>query len=201
MDTASSETDRYQRAYWNTLVEYIPKSGWRPPRDGKLTILDLGCGDAYYAVVLRAYFEGNNLYSNDRGRKVNYIGVDISTGDIAKARGHYRSSPAYHFVLGDAREIAGMPQIAGQADLVVIRHPDLGAAWSEIFQAAQKKLRPGGLMIFSTFVMGEKDVLLEMLKDVPGLEIVVAEKNHCLRGNEPLGTPDGYIVIAKKVAR
>lgn len=201
LDAASSETDQYRRAYWNMLVEYIPRSGWRPPQDGKLTVLDLGCGDAYYAVAAKAYFGRGENYLRDQSKKVRYFGVDISPEEIASSKKRYGRRSDYQFIAGDARDLARFPQIPNQVDLEIFRHPVVSEpqTWRAIFLAGRKKLKSGGIMIFTTYLEGEHKILLSLLKDVPGIKVEIAEINRRSSCGNAIFCNDRYLVIARAV--
>lgn len=202
--------DSVLRAYWNTLVSYVPRSGFRPPRNGKLTVLDLGCGTANYAVVLKSYFEGNKRYLDDSGRKVRYIGVDIEPKFLNVAREIFRNDPGYHFIQGDARYLDRYPGIPGKVEVVILRHPgpflpflEGSEVWPEIFEAAVNKVKKNGFLLFTCYAESEKEELLKILGRLPRYQVVLAEKNPygivAGTSNHPEYKFDQWVVIARAV--
>ncbi len=201
--------DTVIRRYWNMLVKFVPLSGFKSPKNGKITILNLGCGIAYDAIPTRAYFEGNKTYSESSGTKVQYYGVDIDAGAIDKDIIVYGQTPGYHFIKGDARYLDGMPELPAKVDVVVFRHPGPfleekeRVIWTDIFKAAIKKVKLGGRIIFSCTHKTEKQELLKILKGIKGYEIVLVKKNpfsvtvfsEIFDGEYG---PDKWVVIAKR---
>jgi SAM-dependent methyltransferase len=207
-DLARRMDDSVLRGYWNTLVHYAPKSGFRPPRDKKITVLDLGCGTANYAIVLKSYFEGNRRYLDDSGEKVRYIGVDIEPKLLNVAREIFRDSPGYRFIEGDARYLDRYPEIPPKVEVVILRHPgpflpDLEGAdvWPEIFQAAIGRVKKNGFILFTHYAEAEKDELLKILAKMPQYKIVLVEKNPygvvAGTSNHPDYKFDQYVVLAQ----
>ncbi|WP_436926960.1 class I SAM-dependent methyltransferase [Halosimplex amylolyticum] len=113
---------------WPTLVELLPDL------DGK-RVLDVGCGDGYYAARLA-----------DRGADV--LGVDVSAAMVETARERYGDRT--EFRQGDISAGLGFVD-AGSVDLVCCQHvlshvPDLDPVAAEFARV----LRPGGTAVLST---------------------------------------------------
>ena len=112
--------------------------------DGRLDVLDLGCGTGLCGEVLRPAAR-------------TLVGVDLSSGMLAKARGRG---------LYDRLELADLLDVLGQDegawDMVVAfdTFPYLGAL-EEVFAAAARALKPGGWFAFSTEAGADGDYVLQ----------------------------------------
>jgi malonyl-CoA O-methyltransferase len=101
-------------------------------------VLDLGCGTARGAQALRR-----------RYRKARVVGVDIAPGMLAAARQRLWPWQRMPLVCADA---AALPFASGSVDLV---YSNLMLQWCDdlpgAFAEMRRVLRPGGLLLFSSF--------------------------------------------------
>lgn len=100
-------------------------------------VLDLGCGSGYCARALRK-----------RYRKAEVIGLDIAPGMLRAARRHDGWLRRGRWVGGDAERL---PFAAGSFDMVI---SNLSVQWCDpdrVFQEVARVLRPGGLLMFTSF--------------------------------------------------
>jgi len=101
-------------------------------------IVDLGCGTGLGAAALRARFP-----------RAQVIGVDLALGMLYEARRRQRFWRRYACVCADG---LALPLQAGSVDLVF---SSLMLQWCDdpaaVFAQVRQALRPGGLLMFSTF--------------------------------------------------
>lgn len=101
-------------------------------------VLDLGCGTARGAQALRR-----------RYRKARVVGIDIAPGMLAAARQRLWPWQRMPLVCADA---AALPFASGSVDLV---YSNLMLQWCDdlpgAFAEIRRVLRPGGLLLFSSF--------------------------------------------------
>jgi malonyl-CoA O-methyltransferase len=101
-------------------------------------VLDLGCGTARGAQALRG-----------RYRKARVVGVDIAPGMLAAARQRLWPWQRMPLVCADA---SALPFASGSVDLV---YSNLMLQWCDdlpgAFAEIRRVLRPGGLLLFSSF--------------------------------------------------
>lgn len=205
-DLKTRKIDSRTRRYWNTLVEYFPLSGFKPAQGGKVTVLDIGCGFAYYASSAKAYFEGSDLYTNDDGNKVKYFGLDIDFKGIKWSAARYANRPGYKFIQGDGQKIETNPKLPSHADIIIIRHPEHHARnehrqiWINIFKATLNKVKPKGRIIFTCSFRSERNELIKILSAINGYEIILEAENpfSVARLNSLGFGEDSEIVIAKR---
>lgn len=109
----------------------------RPPRDAR-AVVDLGAGTGAATAALR-----------DRFRKARVVALDLAPGMLREAARHQRLFRRFDRVLADA---ARLPFAAGSLDLVF---SNLMLQWfgdpARVFGELARALRPGGLLVFSSF--------------------------------------------------
>lgn len=156
------EQDR--RHFWNMLVSTVPLMGWEVSRireDPPVKILDVGCGLAVDAMPLQSYFGG--VPYGVRGGRASYLGIDIDPTAIefASVMNEYRTG--LNFLTADATRFDDYPQLRGEFDVIVIRHPEVASGpgktaspvWIKIFGQSLLHLAPHGLLIVTTYQCGE----------------------------------------------
>lgn len=188
--------NRIQNDFFNLLVKYVPQSGYKPVKEDE-TIVSIGCGNAMEALPMSAYF----------GRKSNFIkgnenthvyGIDNDAGELASANGYYgkdyeQKFPWLHLICDDARGISQNANIPKNVDVVIMRHPNIcgnGGVCKNMIEDSLKILRPGGIMIFTTYWKQENEKLVEIIKNLPEVKITVDQET----GNDQ----DSHILIIKK---
>lgn len=117
---AISEGEESARV-WNLLASTIKDSGYNPPQDRDITILDLGCGRCIEAFVLRTFFSGKSF--GETGDKAHIIGIDIDEKAIKAAKiknqraklvngiTTWTDDPEYTFIHGDATKPDTYPEV------------------------------------------------------------------------------------------
>jgi len=109
----------------------------KPPRDAR-AVIDLGAGTGAATAALR-----------DRFRKARVVAVDLAPGMLREAAKHQRLFRHFDRVLADA---AHLPFIDGSLD---VAFSNLMLQWfpdpARVFAQLARALRPGGLLVFSTF--------------------------------------------------
>jgi malonyl-CoA O-methyltransferase len=101
-------------------------------------VLDLGAGTGAATAALR-----------DRFRKARVVAVDLAPGMLREAARHQRLFRRFDRVLADA---AALPFADGTVD---VAYSNLMLQWfddpARVFAGLARVLRPGGLLVFSTF--------------------------------------------------
>lgn len=196
-DTKLYSSNWYSAAeehFFCTLSEYIGRIKYAPDRNN-LTILNVGCGSSYGTEGLAGYF--SNLASNF---KIYGIDPDPFNISIKQAKSHYENTgEQVKFIKGHLWDVlAEEPLLKNNADIVLIRHPDINISnggyklsWFNTFVDGYDNVRKNGLMIFTTWEKEEMDTIRNFLNS-KGLNMVVDEKN-CLNNGI-----DNYIMILKK---
>ena len=182
--------------FFNLLVKYVPQSGYKSVKDNE-TIVSVSCGLAQDALPANSYF-GRKSNITESSKNTHYYGIDIDADQLKQADIFTRDEndkkfPWLDLIKGDARKMSLNPAIPKNVDVVIMRHPHIwhdSGICANIIEDSLKILRPGGIMIFTTYFDFEKDALLEKLKPMSGFKLTVDKKT----GNYD----DAYIVIIKK---
>jgi malonyl-CoA O-methyltransferase len=115
-------------------------------------IIDLGCGTGVGLASLKRSF-----------RKAQVMGLDLSRGMLARARGHARLTRPIRLVEAD---LAALPIAAHSADLVF---SNLALPWVErwdrVFEDVSRVLKPGGMFLFSMYGAGSLPQLVSALAE------------------------------------
>lgn len=197
------EAGRDNLRFWNMLVEFVPRSDFRPPQDRPTVILDLACGRCDEGIELAKFFGGKNKIGEGKigDEDAELYGIDSDPELIEDAkynngkmviteRSFNRElTPNYHFEVGDATNLDTFPSLPSQADVVIIKHqqmvggPDYGYSdetaketWGKIFQQALERISPGGIVIITSYSEFENQNLVKLLGDF-NCEILVNETN------------------------
>jgi len=212
---AEKGTGDLPRRFWSLLVEDVPESGFKPPPNGEVRILDIGCGEAPdEAFVLNTYFSGKE-FGQEGTEKVSFFGIDLDPRKIEAARFLYTKMgnrtvplPGYTFIPGDATRLENFPEIPQKAQVVVFRNQQISEdkideirearPWHRMFKQARDRLADGGIAIFTSLSEDEHEKCAEELKKL-GFEITVNKKNQWARCfNEEHGFfIDGWVLMAK----
>lgn len=109
----------------------------KPPRDAR-AVIDVGAGTGAATAALR-----------DRFRKATVVAVDLAPGMLREAARHQRLFRRFDRVLADAGRLPFAPHSVDVAfsSLMLQWFDDPAVAFAELAQV----LRPGGLLIFSSF--------------------------------------------------
>lgn len=141
-----SRTRRRPWAGWHRVAEAIERH--RQVRSGRLSVLDLGCGNGRWGFYL-----GERL-----GRAFKYCGVDISRPLLREAEEWLADGPA-HVVLKNLDLVAGrsLAEVLGPArfDIITVfglmHHLPGYQARRRLVQRAARLLRPGGSLWLSSW--------------------------------------------------
>lgn len=180
LEPNSDEFDT-EKNFFNALVTYIPKSGYRPIGN-KQTVLSVGSYEGNDSMTLSAYF-GYGKHSEDVSENVHVINLDydrsaINQGkiniDLEKKLNPKNSKALSNikFIADDAKNIDTNPEIPTNVDVVLFRNHMIsylnnGNAFKSYVDKSYDKLRQGGIMVFVTAYPMEHDDLQELLKYDP----------------------------------
>jgi ubiquinone/menaquinone biosynthesis C-methylase UbiE len=119
--------------YYRGWVDHMFRHG---ELEGRHRLLDVGCGTGRYTTRIQERL----------GRPV--VGVDLSTGMLAKARGKVDGGVDIRLVCGDAQQLPFKDASFDAAILILVVHhiEDLAAMASELHRV----LDPGGRVMFMT---------------------------------------------------
>lgn len=143
-DQAAHDYDAHavvQREIADRLMDHLEGISLEPK-----TILDVGCGTGYCARAMQHRYPAARI-----------TGIDLSPGMIVEAQRHrrwFRRNPEYR--VGDAQAI---PFADHSVDLLI---SNLALQWCDpdrTFREFARVLRPGGLLLFSSF---GPDTLIEL---------------------------------------
>jgi malonyl-CoA O-methyltransferase len=132
-----------QREVGERLLERLPSA---TPRFR--CVVDLGCGTGYYTHLLAQRYLGSRV-----------LGLDLSPGMLRYACNHRPLSREGHWLAGDAENL---PLQDESVDLIF---SNMALQWCDNFHQvlseAQRVLRPGGMLLFSTLTRGTLQELRE----------------------------------------
>lgn len=149
-----SKLESERRHFWNMLVATIPQLKISLNNKAKIRILDVGCGEATDAMPLHSYF-GQASYG-ERGKNISYLGIDIASSEISKARKLHQDQSYLKFLAADATKFEKYPKLRGEFDVIVIRHPvPLSGDWEKIFEQSFSHLAPGGIVLITSYFCPE----------------------------------------------
>jgi len=189
--------ERDQTNFWNLLVDTVSLLPYWPFQDTPIDILDVGCGMALDATSLHAYFGGTDY--PQPGKNVTYTGIDINAKAIEKATALHHDRDDLQFIVADATDLT--PVFASMANTVkkdgfevaVIRHQNASNTpeiWRDIFSETWSRLRPGGILIVTSYTCLEHEVMTELMSDI-GAEPFIEGRNPnaemALTNDDPTG--------------
>lgn len=170
-----------EKNFFNALVTYIPKSGYRPISD-KQTILSVGSYEGGDSITLSSYFGGGN-HSEDVSENVNIINLDYDRDAIERGKHNMDLEKKFNptkqkafsnikFIADDAKNIDTNHEIPKNLDIVLFRNHMIsyiqnGNGFKSYVDKSYDKLRPGGIMIFVTAYPLEHRELQELLRYDP----------------------------------
>lgn len=197
------EAGRNSLRFWNMLVKFVPRSGFRLPQDRPTSILDLACGKCEEGIQLAKFFGGKSkLEEGEIGDEdIGLYGIDSDSELIKSAiynngkiviTGHSFNRelpPNYHFEVGDATKLDEYPSFPSQTDIIMIKHqqmvggPDYDYSstkavevWEKIIGQAFERLSAGGIIIITSYYDFENQDLIRLLENFD-CEILVNETN------------------------
>lgn len=168
MDTNTiNRLNAINRAFYATVADDFDQTrgtawpGWQrllPYLNSPLSVLDVGCGNARFALFLH-----ENLTSTDRlstTPQITYHGVDSSPALLEHARTALTGRDQLTFTL-EQRDIIENPPGSGEYDCVVllgVLHHIPGYEQRQTFmRTLAQRLKPGGLLVFAAWRFYEYD--------------------------------------------
>lgn len=155
------------------LRKYLPQTDFQTTEP--LSVLSLACGDDHEASTIEHYF-------NPASNQAYHVGIDRDQESILTARGLYLKHPNYHFIRGDLAKRSTLKQLekfATQYDLLIMRHAPImpeGDLWQRVLLNYSQYLRPGGLLLITTYYKEELETLQR--EGLPSCyQIMVSERN------------------------
>ena len=190
-------------------------AGYNVPRDRAVNLLDLGCGLCEEASILCAFFSSGT--PGLPTSKAKLYGVDLATSAIHGALdysleappGMLALAPNCEFIVGDATNLSTIKELPPQFDFIFIRHQFIASdkengtdVWGKIFTEALGRLRADSYLMITSFSDQENEWLVERLQKIPGLDLVVNEKNpHSIPLMSTNGRPiggDRWVALARR---
>lgn len=132
---------------WQRLVPYLT---------APLSVLDVGCGNARFALFLYEQLSGTNRLTahSQPLTALSYHGVDSSAALLAHARESLTGKSGLTFVL-EQRDILENPPDADEYDLVVLlgvlHHIPGYEQRQRVMQRLAARVKPGGLLVFTAW--------------------------------------------------
>jgi hypothetical protein len=210
--------------YWNMLVRYVHESGFIPPPGRGVRILELGCGVAPRAQVLRNFLSGADYPLDDRyDIQAEYVGIDNDSAAIERAKERNKvwvdwNKPArlpegMKFISADATDLSETEGVPAEVDFVMIQHPRTVEEahfvdWQKIFNEGLSRLSESGILLATFYAESELENFKRAV--LPHLDaVVVLQDQRNVEQNPKVDVPDvksesGYnydnfvIVLAKK---
>ena len=150
-------------------------AGWNPPP--KPAVLNLACGRADETGVLLSAVAplAGELF---------YLGIDLRPVEIAEAKSRWipAAPPGWQldFRAGDASRTDRMKQLP-PFDLVFIRHQNYWhdpATWLVLFRNALASLKPGGLLVITSYFDREHELAMACLSQCGGRKLADLRNPH-----------------------
>jgi len=180
-----------ERQNYHTMLEYFVPDTVFPKRDrGGTAVLELGCGKADGAIVLRTYFGD---YTGTYGDRCIYFGIDLDEKAIDDAKRRYSyyegqvsqgstQIPGFTFFCGDATDLSTFPEIPTQVDILVLRHQQISSnaeVWKRMLVGGIDKIAQGGVTLITSYSEVEHNMMVRLVQglNLRGVEIVKNEKN------------------------
>lgn len=142
-------------------------------------ILNLACGRADETGALL-----ETLCLTERGGY--YLGVDLRAAEIQEATRRWKQCWQPHgrveFRLADASLAQHLPE-AADMDVIFLRHQnywDDPATWDRIYRNAMARLKPEGLLVFTSYFEREHELALAALRGL-GAQLLLDLPHHASR--------------------
>ena len=179
-------------------------------RDSTTRILDLACGACNEAETLASFF--GNLKDDAKpssGKKVELLGVDVRSREIAEARRRFVSASQagphlhrdYQFLAGDATKLDGHQAPDEHFDVVFLRHQNFwngDTTWRKIFEQGLAKLKTGGQLVITSYFDREHRLALEAIQKLGG-QLVDSQRNPESRELPTLGkSVDRHVAVFQR---
>jgi len=206
---AHARIDRL-KSFWETLKEVFGERDFKGRKPKSTTVLNLACGFCEESRLISAFFSSG--IPGIPTEQVKFFGIDYDKGAIETAITSSRAlDPFFYserfslsinatFVCGDATNLDAYPEIPKEIDIMIVRHQFIARApieFEKMVAGALKRLKPTGLMLFTSFADSEQSLLTEMLNQLP-CEILLAKENpHAVELKEKF--KEGYIAIDKYI--
>jgi SAM-dependent methyltransferase len=152
--TTIQRLNAINRAFYQTVADDFdqtraaPWPGWTPllrNLRAPLNVLDIGCGNARFAVFLAGHFGAEQVV---------YHGIDNSAALLAWARAHLAAIPGLRARL-DEHDVVEQPLDLGTYDLVtlfgVLHHIPGAQERAQFMRAAAGCVKAGGLLVFTAW--------------------------------------------------
>lgn len=169
------------RAFYATVADDFDQTrgsawpGWQrvlPYLVTPLSVLDVGCGNARFALFLHEHLQSSNsaLGTQHSAPPITYTGIDSSPALLAHAQNALASKPDLYATF-EQRDIIENPPESGEYDLVVllgVLHHMPGYEQRQTFmrQLAQR-VKSGGLLVFTAWRFYEYERFRERVTPWP----------------------------------
>lgn len=198
--------------FWNFFVEISKKTGFIPPQNRKIQILDLACSICEEKEVLHSFFGGENnpYYNNNDNAVITGVDIDEEAIELAGQNLPRNRESSYKFIVGDISNLKGIDGLPQAADVVIMRHQQMikpnynkgevveVELWEKMINEGINKLDLEGIFIITSYTEEEHRALVEYLLSMENEIQIVTDGNNEFA--EPLGAGgiDKHFVIIKK---
>lgn len=186
-ETIGSEQRQQEESIGRVMEQVLPDK-FADSKESKMSMLSVGCQFGYEAnPFIDLYPDGE------------YIGVDIDERMINGARRMHSESSQAKFLPCDARKIEDLERF--KPNIILLRHPQTldsfvgnGSRedWKKIIQNCADLISPNGIILATTHLPQEADLIKDYLKE-KGIDVSVTDNP-----NPVIPAIDSVIIVGKK---